>query len=386
MTTNVNHPYFNPDEVAYLCDRQRGKMTESQESKARIQACSFIEVVGSKIGFPRATIATAQTLFNRFHMFYPWKEFNYSDVTMATLYVSSKLHDTLKKPRDLLMVSYAVRFPELAAKVKHGGGEVDIDPSTIEADRRRLLAIERLVMETVCFNFRVRLPFSYVIKVARELKVGKHLTKLAWRLAIDSHRTMAPLQYPPHVIALASIFLAALLDLRESVHLFPTEPEDRSSQEIVEMLAEKGQWEQKFHAQTQDLEEICHFLLDVLLYAAETSQSSSNTTSPQTPQTPASPSHSTPYPSNPSSQHSKDPPPQPLFPVEQLTRTKIFLRERPHPYHPRERGLIPGRDQSLFFEIEEKTAQEGVDGAGETVLNASWKSEGTVRFLFGPEI
>jgi CTD kinase subunit beta len=48
---------------------------------------------------------------------------------MATLYVSSKMHDTLKKPRDLLMVSYGVRYPELAAKVKHGGGEVEMDPA-----------------------------------------------------------------------------------------------------------------------------------------------------------------------------------------------------------------------------------------------------------------
>src|SRR5258708_4194481 len=130
--------------------------------------------------------------------------------------------------------------------------------------------------------------------------------------------------------------------------------------------------------------ETCHFLLDILLYAAETSQSTSNITSPQTPQTPSSPSHSAPYPSNLSSQHSKETA-QPLFTVEQLTRVKIFLRERPHPYPPRERGPIPGRDQSLFFEIEEKTAQEGTEGGGETVLNASWKTEGTVRFLFGPE-
>lgn len=50
MTTNVNHPYFSSDEVSFLCERQRGKMSESQESKARIQACAFIEVVGSKIG------------------------------------------------------------------------------------------------------------------------------------------------------------------------------------------------------------------------------------------------------------------------------------------------------------------------------------------------
>lgn len=50
------------------------------------------------------------------------------DATLAALYVSTKMHDTLKKPREILMVSYAVRFPELAAKSKTLGGEVDMDP------------------------------------------------------------------------------------------------------------------------------------------------------------------------------------------------------------------------------------------------------------------
>lgn len=49
------------------------------------------------------------------------------DVALAALYVSTKMHDTLKKPRELLAVSYAVRFPDLAAKSKHPGGEVDLD-------------------------------------------------------------------------------------------------------------------------------------------------------------------------------------------------------------------------------------------------------------------
>lgn len=51
----------------------------------------------------------------------------FQDVSLASLYVSTKMHDTLKKPRELLAVSYAVRFPELAAKSKHPGGEVDLD-------------------------------------------------------------------------------------------------------------------------------------------------------------------------------------------------------------------------------------------------------------------
>lgn len=37
------------------------------------------------------------------------------------------MHDTLKKPRELLAVSYAIRYPDLAAKSKHPGGEVDLD-------------------------------------------------------------------------------------------------------------------------------------------------------------------------------------------------------------------------------------------------------------------
>ncbi|KAF8319756.1 cyclin-like protein [Clavulina sp. PMI_390] len=252
--TSVNHPYFTPDELAFLCDRQRGgKMSETQESKARTQACMFIEAVSARIGFPRATIGTAQTLFHRFYLFFPWRDFSFYDVSMAALYVSSKMHDTLKKPRDLLMVSYAVRFPELAAKAKHGG-EIDIDPATLEADRRKLLAVERLVMETVSFNFRVRMPFPYVIKVARDLRAGKYLAKLAWTLSVDSHRTMAPLLFPPHVIAVASIYLAAKLDCIDNETGTPTQEGERTSQEIADYLGNSGPWEQKFRVELRDLE------------------------------------------------------------------------------------------------------------------------------------
>jgi CTD kinase subunit beta len=51
------------------------------------------------------------------------------DVTLAALYVSSKMHDTLKKPREILMASYTVRFPEQAAKSKSIVGEIDMDPT-----------------------------------------------------------------------------------------------------------------------------------------------------------------------------------------------------------------------------------------------------------------
>ena len=43
-------PYFTPAEVERLSDRQRGKLSMTQEEKVRQQACGFIEAVGAKIG------------------------------------------------------------------------------------------------------------------------------------------------------------------------------------------------------------------------------------------------------------------------------------------------------------------------------------------------
>ena len=49
------------------------------------------------------------------------------DVALAALYVSTKMHDTLKKPHKLLAASYAVQFPEFAVKLKHPAGKINLD-------------------------------------------------------------------------------------------------------------------------------------------------------------------------------------------------------------------------------------------------------------------
>lgn len=176
-SSKFHHPYFTPAEVEYLSEKQRGKLSVTQEDKVRQNACGFLEALGVRIGFPRRTIGTAQNLYHRFHLYFPRKDFNYVDVCLAALYVSTKMHDTLKKPRELLAVSYAIRYPDLAAKSKHPGGEVDLDsmdPQSVEHDRHRLLAVERLILETICFNFTTRMPFPYLIKIARAINGGAY--------------------------------------------------------------------------------------------------------------------------------------------------------------------------------------------------------------------
>ncbi|EIW79195.1 cyclin-like protein [Coniophora puteana RWD-64-598 SS2] len=360
-----HHPYFSVDEVEYLSEKQRGKLSTGQEEKARQQACGFIELVGTKIGFPRKTIATAQSLYHRFHLFFPRKDFHFHDVSLAAIYVSSKMHDTLKKPREILMSSYLVRFPEVAARSKSIGGDVDMDPQTVEQDRQRLLAVERLILETICFNFTSRMAFPYVIKLGRTLNASKALIKLAWRLSVDVHRTLVPIQYPPHVVALGAIYTAALLACMDV--FAPERPQPTATdRKIASMLQRPGPWEDNYMTHAKDLDEIAHLTLDLLIQAA---QNPSANTSPRTPSSPSphpSPMHAF------SGQSGHAPAVQIPYKADSLIQLKITLREN---------------------EAAEQRALRPVDGAARADVRAAianeanmlGRNEGTVRFLFAPE-
>lgn len=245
--TKQYKPYFSPANVEKLSAKQRGKLSVSREERVRQQACGFIDAVGVRCGFPRRTIATAQTLYMRFHLFFPYKDFSYIEVALATLYVSSKLHDTLKKPRDIILASFPIRFPHLLRKGT-------IDPSVAQAhgldsERARILSIERLVLESMAFKFSANDGLRPVIKIGKKLGLSKDFCKICWKVAVDSYRTPAPLSYPPHIIALGSIYTAALLTM-ESLSFETPEIMDqtRTPRWIVELLGNTGSWEEDYVA------------------------------------------------------------------------------------------------------------------------------------------
>jgi CTD kinase subunit beta len=61
------------------------------------------------------------------------------------------------------------------------------------------------------------------------------------------------LLFPPHAIAVASLYLAAKLDCFEGLSTLISN-ENRTSQEIAEILETMGDWEKKFHVELADLE------------------------------------------------------------------------------------------------------------------------------------
>lgn len=183
------------------------------------------------------------------------------------------------------------------------------------------------------------------------------------------------LQYPPHVVAVACIYLAALLSTFEQSET--RAPHGCSSNhEIVAILGDHGSWEKKFQAHVDDLEGepqrrilLCLYLLNWYIFFAAISHALldlliSQTQNPSASTTPNTPSSPSPHISRAAlhiaapASHTSD----------QLMRLKIAMRETEHP--PRSRTPILG-DASHDF-------PDGADAIG--------RNEGTVRFLFGPHV
>ena len=87
--------------------------------------------------------------------------------------------------------------------------------------------------------------------------VSKLLTKFAWRLAVDAHRTHVPLIYPPHTVALGSLYLAALLITFEQPPPPPSQTfqqQAMSPVQLISLLTQGGEWEDQFNVDADHLE------------------------------------------------------------------------------------------------------------------------------------
>lgn len=193
-------------------------------------------------------------------------------------------------------------------------------------------------------------------------------------LNILSHRTLLPLQYPPHTLALGGLYVACLLTSFEQQ---PSSDDQLIAEELVKRLKQGGDWERKFQSQVEDLEgeqkshvyiplinrpiEIAHTLLDLIIQFV---QNPSASTSPSTPSSPSP--HLTRHPS----QHPHANQAQSPYNADQLIRLKIALRETERP--PRQRpslGMIDANYINLWFRDDPNLG----------------RNEGTVRFLFTPQ-
>ncbi|CAM0134915.1 unnamed protein product [Umbelopsis sp. WA50703] len=141
------------------------------------------------------------------------------DISITAIYVASKIEETIKKLRDIFVVIHSVKHPE----------SKELDPEQVsEERRRRIIGYEKLMLETLCFDFQIRHPYETMVKFVKYIN-----------------------EYPVHSIAAGAIWLADLLLKDESAEF--------------QGLDKTKPWDLVFRTRLDDMEDVCHQILDLYI-------------------------------------------------------------------------------------------------------------------------
>ncbi|CEP11055.1 hypothetical protein [Parasitella parasitica] len=223
-------PYFTKRQLATLSSLKKSGTLAAKENIARHTYCKFIQDVGKKLGFPQKTISTSQALYHRFYLYYSIRDYapqvekdDCVDISVTCIFVASKIEETLKKLKDIIVAVHSVKYPD----------KKELDPE------------------------QLRHPYEYVVKFIKWIQAFqptldcKKLAKKAYSLAVDSYKTIVCIEYPAHTIAAGCIYLASLL----------LKDEDENFQG----LSTTEPWDQHFLSRMEDIEDVSQQILDLYI-------------------------------------------------------------------------------------------------------------------------
>ena len=193
---------------------QERSLAEAREDTFRLQGCTWLDNVRRALQLPIRTYTTACVYYHKFRLAHPGNltgmEYGnaWADACAASLLTSCKVEDTLKKSRDILAAAYNLKAP--------GHDQLGSDDAVFEGPSRNVIGLERLVLEAGGFDFRSKYPHKLLVKIAKSMPEGidgerEKVTKVAWTILTDLHRTFAPIKQTSATMALASLELSAHL-------------------------------------------------------------------------------------------------------------------------------------------------------------------------------
>ncbi|KAK3856592.1 hypothetical protein Pcinc_037097 [Petrolisthes cinctipes] len=214
-----------------------------QEVQYRREGARFILQVGNKMGLRYETMATGVVYFHRFYMVHTFQAFPRHVTACCCLFLAGKVEETPKKCRDIMKTAKSLMDEVTWA-------EFGADP------REEVMTLERILLQTIKFDFIVEHPYTYLLKYAKCLKGDKkklpNMVQMAWTFVNDSLCTTLCLQWEPEIVAIALMYLAGKLSKFEVMDWAGRTPKHFHW------------WDMYVEGISMDLlEDICHQVLDL---------------------------------------------------------------------------------------------------------------------------
>lgn len=189
------------------------EQTNTDLEKLHRQLIFAIQQVGKMLRFDQIVIATATLFFKRFLIKDPSVSSDARIAASSALYLAAKVEEMGPISAIDVVERFKVVSKNYNIPIKH-------DMTLVE-----LYAMERAMVKRLGFDLVVFHPYSDLERFACELSefVGMpaqqldSLIQLSWTITNDSQRCDCSLIFPPMIIAMASIYLAATVQRVERV-------------------------------------------------------------------------------------------------------------------------------------------------------------------------
>ncbi|XJO73344.1 hypothetical protein BDV3_004343 [Batrachochytrium dendrobatidis] len=200
MTTSPSPFYYSPEELAELLEK-RGIDVQTDGFIRCTNTCIIRRLV-QRMGLPYYTCATALYMYHRFVARYSISDNQQEDVILACVSLAMKAEETVKRLRDLYIMIHSIIHETV----------IDPDSKIMNEVRDHVMNYERMILEDMQFELCIRHAHHFVLAFNDKLVGTMHTAQKGWRVAGDSYTTTVCIQYPPHIIALAAVYIAGKLN------------------------------------------------------------------------------------------------------------------------------------------------------------------------------
>ncbi|GAA6023343.1 hypothetical protein JCM11491_000573 [Sporobolomyces phaffii] len=186
--------------------------TEQELAFVEIWSASAMQKMCKRLNLRQQVLATAIVFFRRFYLRNSYCETEPSLVAAACVYVAAKAEETPVHVKSAVTEAKAV-FSEMGM-------------TSFVADNNRLAEMEFYLIEELDFHLIVFHPYRALMQLCgrdggdqaggedgrasrrKMLELDDHSFQMAWFIINDTFRSSLCLVHPPHLVALAAIYLA----------------------------------------------------------------------------------------------------------------------------------------------------------------------------------
>ncbi|KAL2492927.1 Cyclin-L1-1 [Abeliophyllum distichum] len=228
--------FYLTDEQLQNSPSRRDGIDEAIEITLRIYGCDLIQESGILLKLPQAVMATGQVLFHRFYCKKSFARFNVKRVAASCVWLASKLEESPRKARQVLIVFHRMECRRENLPIEH----LDTSSKKYVDLKADLIRTERHLLKEMGFICHVEHPHKFISNYLATLGTPPELRQEAWNLANDSLRTTLCVRFKSEVVACGVVYAAA--------------------RRFQVPLPENPPWWKAFDADKSGIDEVCRVL------------------------------------------------------------------------------------------------------------------------------